>query len=149
MRLYYRSSLFLYEIVKDEPTPLIVFWRATVYTFGHPASKTTLKRLLREYAEGALVEPQDRRVSWEERQVSPSDSRSLGFNWIEVSRGWRRGPMLSPEVREDVLQLQAYERNLRLGPSEFLREAVAFGKTRRAVLPMVRYLESFWEWLSR
>lgn len=150
MRIYYKTSLFLYEVVDSGPTPLIVFWRATVFTFGRGANFRTLKRILREFSEtGVLIEPKSKRVSREKRQVPASDSRGLGFNWVEISRGEKRGGYLQPEERMGLWQLQAYETlDSRLGYSEFLRAASDYGKTKRALQRVGRAVKSFWKWLA-
>ena len=149
--ILYRTSLFLYEVVENEPTPIIVFWRATVFRFGKQVSKRLLHRLLMEYAEGELVEPEERRVAWEKnRQVDTSECKGLGIDWIEVSRGERKHGKLKPEKRIDVANYSAYERiRARLGYSEFLREAARYGKAKRVEKAIKRVIESFWKWLAR
>lgn len=127
-----------------------MFWRATCYTFSHPARKTTLKRILYEFSEGAdLIEPKSRAISWEQRQVSASDSRGLGFGWVEISRGEKHGVRIQPESRVAVWNLYAYEENnTRLGYAEFLGKASAYGKDKHTRLSVGGIVKSFWEWLT-
>ena len=166
MREYWRSSLFLYEIgEEDDGTPIIVFWRATAFTFGKAAHKRTLKKALKEYAdtnylytwkqlpewlqEGVKDESVRQVNSWEKRQVPASDSKGLGFGWIEVSRGEKRGLRIEPEKHVAVWNLYAYEKNnARLGYAEFLGKASAYGKDKSARLSLGRVVKSFWEWLT-
>lgn len=151
MRIFYKTSLFLYEVIEDTPTPIIICWRATVFTFSKPASKATLKLMINYVTEGELVEPKDKRAALEQRQVSPSDSRGLGFNWVELSKLEKRGSTLvHPEERMEVWNLQAYEKvNLRLGYTEFLKNASAFGEDKRYRKHLGHPSITFWEWLTR
>jgi len=108
-RIYWRVSLFLYQVIEDEPTPLIVFWRATCYTVGAPADKETLWQILEAYAEDTLVEPRDT-VSWEEEQVEPREGRSVRWNWVDIAKAEARGrELIHPEEHVAWVDLRAWE----------------------------------------
>jgi len=110
-RIYYRSSLFLYSVEEGDSTPIIEFWRATVYTFWRPADRGSLRDILEEVKGTPLVEPKNETEAWEEEQVEPSESAGLGFYWVEVSRGERKGPnLLSPEKRVEIVHLPTWEK---------------------------------------
>jgi len=147
----FRSSLFLYEIEESsEPTPIIVFWRATVFRFNEKVSKSLLKRLLGEFAASELIEPQERLVAWEKnRQVEFQECKGVGVNWIEVSRGVKQKGKVTPEKRVAIVNYSAYENlRVRLGYSEFLRKASAYGRAKRAASVKVGLFESFWSWIT-
>ena len=150
MQVYYRTSLFLYEVQEgDTPTPIIVFWRATVYSFHRGVDIRVLRRALRTYTDAELIEPQSRKAAFEKRQVPASDSRGLGFGWIEISRGEKQGLRIKPEKRVAVFNLHAFQKiNARLGYAEFLGKARAYGKDKRVRLSVGRAIKSFWKWLT-
>jgi len=155
MQVFWKTSLFLYEVLEPgittrSQTPIIVFWRATAFTFGRAAGKATLKRAIREISEtGDLIESKSKKVSWEKRQVSASDSKGLGFGWIELSRGEKKGILLQPEERRAVWNLYALEKsNFRLGYTEFFGKARQYGADKRVRLLVGRAVKSFWEWLT-
>lgn len=166
MREYWRASLFLYEIGEEyDDTPIIVFWRATAFTFGRAANKKILKRALKDYAdtsylyswnqlpswlqEGIENESLRQVSSWEKRQVPASDSRGLGFGWIEICRGEKHGLQIKPEKRVAVWNLYAYETvNARLGYTQFLGKAADYRKAKRRGLSLGRVVKSFWEWIA-
>lgn len=150
MHEYWKTSLFLYEIQEDH-TPIVVYWRATAYTFHSGVDFRVLHRILAEYVEGELIEPKDRKVAREKRQVSASDSKGLGFYWVNISRSEQKGHrMLKPDTRVAVFNLSAYEKvDVRLGYSEFLGKAAQYGKDKLFRKAVGRAVESFWEWLTR
>ena len=150
-RIFYRSSLFLYEVEDygKGRTPIIVFWRGTVYTFWHPADKETMREVLEDYTGAELVEPR-RYEAWEAVQVPASESRGLGFNWLEVSQGLKRGPHVDPEERIAVFFLPAWKKaGLRLGYSGWMARISAYGAVKRAGKAAGRTVVKFWEWLTR
>jgi hypothetical protein len=152
MHTFFRSSLFLYEVVPSEPTPIIVYWRATVFTFSKGASKRTLRHILSEFSEtGDLIEPKGKSMAWEKRQVSSSLSSGLGFYWVRVSRSERyKGVLVEQDDPVGLWNLSAYEKaDARLGYSEFLREAARYGRNRYAWKHLGLAVKSFWEWLTR
>ena len=116
-RIYYRTSLFLYTARQgQEDSPILRFWRATVYTFASPASKTSLWQIIEDASGDRAV--QERGTSaLEAEQVHPSESRGLGFYWVDVSVSESRGPtLLSPEQRVAVYHLPTWEKtHVRLG----------------------------------
>lgn len=152
MHTFFRSSLFLYEVVDTDATPIIIYWRATVFTFDKPRGlEKTLRNILNEFAEGELIEPRDKRSAWEQRQVPQADSKGLGFYWVNISKSeMHKGKIVMQDERMAVWNLSAYEKNnLRLGYSEFLGDAVAYGKDKHAWKNLGLTVKSFWEWLTR
>ena len=122
-RIYYRTSLFLYEASdsEEDESPLLRFWRATVFTFARPAKKETLREILEDYAGTDLTEERGKEA-YEAEQVDPAESRGLGFYWVDVSVSESRGrTLLTPEQRVAIYHLPTWEKtHTRLG-YEYLR----------------------------
>lgn len=129
MRQYWRTSLFSYVPSNDGYN--YDAYRATVYTFGKPANLEDLRAAIQQITEGEGIEP--KRAAWEKRQVAASDSRGLGFNWLEISKLSYAGKRLvQPEQRVAVFQLQEYAKNYsRLGYSEFFKRIAKAFKVKR------------------
>ena len=109
-RIYYRTSLFLYTIEETENTPIIHFWRATVYTFWKPAAKESLWGIIEDVADQTATEPLDR-IAFEEEQVPPDESKGLGFYWVDVSESEQQGPKLLYEERTvEIVHLPTWEK---------------------------------------
>ena len=117
-RIYYRSSLFLYTVEQDDDdeSPILRFWRATVYTFWKPVKKETLREIIEDAAQDTAIEEWGK-TAYEAEQVEPSESRGLGFYWVDVSMSESRGKTLVyPERRVAVYHLPTWEKtHTRLG----------------------------------
>ena len=117
-RIYYRTSLFLYtaEQGDKDKSPILRFWRATVFTFWKPASKTSLREIIEDYAKQNAIE-EGGKEAFEAEQVDPAESRGLGFYWVDVSVSESRGrTLLTPEQRVTVYHLPTWEKtHTRLG----------------------------------
>ena len=113
--IYWRCSLFLYQVIKGDPTPIIYFWRATCYTVGKPAKKSTLRQILEDYTEKQLVEPKyiiwrPGKKAWEEEQVEPSEGRGFRWGWVDVAIAQERGrDLIYPEKHVAWVNLSAWE----------------------------------------
>ena len=160
MRVYWRASLFLYSVDdSNSNTPIINFWRATVYTWGTPAKKKTLKRAIEDVLDDAeadlietTVDPYGiAKKSWEKRQVAEIPSSAHGFNAVDISHGWRKRGDLHPEERMELFQLQIYEAsNARLGLSDagkfFYKARKVYRVSWRTALE--RGYKRIWAWLA-
>ena len=130
-RIYWRSSLFLYETnqgAEEEKSPILTFWRATVYTFAKPADEATLHDIIEDVSTRQARRTNDLppefgdRKAWEVEQVEPGESKGLGFYWVDVSRSSFQGRnLINAEERIEVVHLPTWKKtNARLGYSQYL-----------------------------
>jgi hypothetical protein len=152
LRVYYKNSLFSY--LPSENGYNYDAYRVTVFTFGKPASKRTLKKMLKEFVGDEVNfpnwEPSKTKVAWEKRQVEPTASRGIGFNFADISVLKYKGrELMQPEKTLAVWQLQAYEKvDLRLGRSDFNQQISHYRAYKNLRKRLVVHAKSFWEWLT-